>query len=752
MSSPHSSSNLGISIAPNVGLQASDVLGSHFDSVEDAELWYNNYARMLGFGVRKDDMRRGKKSGRITIRRWVCHFEGVRDERQSQNCSRVREPRPITRTGCRASFRVNYDDSVGKYIAKEFRPEHNHHLASTNEVHLIRSHRKVTDAELAQAKALRHVGVKTCQFMDYMADQVEGPQNLRFTRKDMQNTLDASTRAEVGDSNSDTTIAYFAAKSEHDPGLCFEYTLDDENRLRNLFWADCVARYDYQCFGDVLAFDATYKTNVYHKPLVTLVGTNHHFRTTVFGFALLADETIDSYTWLLQTFLSTMGNRMPVSVITDGDKAMSKAIKTVFTGCIHRLCCWHLERNAQANLKNEDFTRKFRDLMLTPMTVTEFETQWSAVVAEFALEHHAWVQKMYSKRCKWAEAYLRGTFFAGMRSTQRCESMNAYLSRFVQHKLKLYEFVRQIDRALRNIRTTETSDEFKTKYSTPVLRTHLQSLEKHAAQLFPLRVFSKVRDEMLREGAVIEVKTVKAVDVALYTVTEFGTPTTCWNVIHNLQENHIQCSCQMMESVGLPCRHMFHVLKVEQIEKIPDNMVLRRWTKKAKEHNTCRTTKPEVDTDVSEMARFSALSAACNKMCYNAAKNVEAYENALVEINRLTLTYEQQYELDGLPNKKLRMGTKLRNPAVVKTKGAMSKAKCVAESSRKCGKCRQVGHTARTCSIQGNDSPQLSVDGNGFAAFDSSSTQNLRAFAGVSPTLLGHASNQFSNVFYWWPH
>ncbi|KAH9782979.1 protein FAR1-RELATED SEQUENCE [Citrus sinensis] len=460
---------------------------------------------MTGFSVRKDDMRRVKKSGRITIRRWVCHFEGVRDGRQSQNCSRVREPRSITQTRCRASFRVNYNESVGKYTTKEFRPKHYHPLASNNEVHLIRSQRKV-----------------------------EEPQNLRFTRKDMQNMLDVSTRTEVGDSDSDTTIAYFAEKSEHDPGLCLEYTLDDENRLRNLFWADCVARYDYQCFGDVLAFDARYKTNAYHKPLVTLVGTNHHFRTTVFGFALLADETIDSYTWLLQTFLSTMGNRKPVSVITDGDKAMSKAIKIVFTECIHHLCCWHLERNAQANLKNEDFTRKFHDLMLTPMTVAEFETQ----------------------------------------------------CRFVQHKLKLYEFVRQIDRALCNLRATETSNEFKTEYNAPVLRTYLQSLEKHAAQLFPLKVFSKVRDEMQREGAIIEVKIVKAIDAALYTVTEFGTPTTCWNVIHNLQENHIQCSCQMMESVGLPCRHMFYVLKVEQIQKILDNMVLRRWIKKAKEHNT----------------------------------------------------------------------------------------------------------------------------------------------------------------------
>ena len=53
MSSPHSSSNLGISIALKVGLQASNVLGSHFDSVENAELWYSNYARMFGFGVKE---------------------------------------------------------------------------------------------------------------------------------------------------------------------------------------------------------------------------------------------------------------------------------------------------------------------------------------------------------------------------------------------------------------------------------------------------------------------------------------------------------------------------------------------------------------------------------------------------------------------------------------------------------------------------------------------------------------------------
>lgn len=84
---------------------------------------------MVGFGERKDDMRREKKFGWVAIRHWVCHFEGLREEKNSQNCIRVRKSWPITRTRCRASFWVNYSEIVSKYIIKELRLKHNHPLA-----------------------------------------------------------------------------------------------------------------------------------------------------------------------------------------------------------------------------------------------------------------------------------------------------------------------------------------------------------------------------------------------------------------------------------------------------------------------------------------------------------------------------------------------------------------------------------------------------------------------------------------------
>ncbi|KAK9187221.1 hypothetical protein WN944_018613 [Citrus x changshan-huyou] len=40
---------------------------------------------------------------------------------------------------------------------------------------------------------------------------------------------------------------------------------------------------------------------------------------------------------------------------------------------------------------------------------------------------------MYEDRHMWAETFLRGHFFSEMRSTQRLESMNAYLNRKEGH-------------------------------------------------------------------------------------------------------------------------------------------------------------------------------------------------------------------------------------------------------------------------------------------------------------------------------
>lgn len=48
----------------------------------------------------------------------------------------------------------------------------------------------------------------------------------------------------------------------------------------------------------------------------------------------------------------------------------------------------------------------------------------------------------------------------------------------------------------------------------------------------------------------------------------------------------------MLDSVELSCRYMFYILKVEQFEKIPANILLHRHKKKAMDYNTCTIALP----------------------------------------------------------------------------------------------------------------------------------------------------------------
>ncbi|KAK3225822.1 hypothetical protein Dsin_005684 [Dipteronia sinensis] len=69
------------------------------------------------------------------------------------------------------------------------------------------------------------------------------------------------------------------------------------------------------CLVDVLVFDNTYKTNAYAKPLVLFFSVNNHCATCVFRVALSSDETMQSYRWVLNTFMESMEHKQPIYIL-----------------------------------------------------------------------------------------------------------------------------------------------------------------------------------------------------------------------------------------------------------------------------------------------------------------------------------------------------------------------------------------------------------------------------------------------------
>ncbi|KAL5558424.1 hypothetical protein UlMin_034635 [Ulmus minor] len=172
-----------------------------------------------------------------------------------------------------------------------------------------------------------------------MVQQAGGFERVSFTKMDAYNKATAIHRSKSVEIDSKDLIRYLASKIDStDPTLFAKYAIDEEHRLCHIFWANSGCQRDYMCLSDVLAFDKTYRCNAFNKPFVMFVGVNNHIRTCVFGFALLLNEKIDSYKWVLDTFLECMQNRQPTIVVIDGDTAMKAAISVCFPTATHRLC------------------------------------------------------------------------------------------------------------------------------------------------------------------------------------------------------------------------------------------------------------------------------------------------------------------------------------------------------------------------------------------------------------------------------
>ncbi|XP_028108989.1 protein FAR1-RELATED SEQUENCE 5-like [Camellia sinensis] len=179
--------------------------------------------------------------------------------------------------------RIGDTGEGGKYVVTHFVADHNHELAEQHCVMYLRSHRSLNSSDKAQAMAMRNVGVKTNQIMDYMVNQSGSYENVGFIRMDLHNHIQVERRAKVEDGDAHGALVYLYAKLDVGARFFYKYDMYKDNKLQNLFWADSKSQADYAKFGDVLIFNSTYRTNTYKKPFVMLAGVTNRFRTTIFA-------------------------------------------------------------------------------------------------------------------------------------------------------------------------------------------------------------------------------------------------------------------------------------------------------------------------------------------------------------------------------------------------------------------------------------------------------------------------------------
>jgi len=100
-------------------------------------------------------------------------------------------------------------------------------------------------------------------------------------------------------------------RSASDPKSChFAIRVDDSNTCDGLFFMSMDMKTSFGRNGQFLIMDATCKTNRFGMQLVLLVGSNQILRTCIFGMALIATESAESYIWLLGEARKAVGTML----------------------------------------------------------------------------------------------------------------------------------------------------------------------------------------------------------------------------------------------------------------------------------------------------------------------------------------------------------------------------------------------------------------------------------------------------------
>ncbi|KAF9602025.1 hypothetical protein IFM89_024782 [Coptis chinensis] len=96
---------------------------------------------------------------------------------------------------------------------------------------------------------------------------------------------------------------------------------------------------------------------------------------------------------------------------------------------------------------------------------------------------------------KWVPCYLSDTFFVGMHTIGRSESMNSHYDQFVNSTTKLMVFVHGNERSLTLIARNERYSDCHTKHSSRIVAKDAFLL-MHDAKVYTINVFNKIKEQL----------------------------------------------------------------------------------------------------------------------------------------------------------------------------------------------------------------------------------------------------------------
>ncbi|XP_020263191.1 protein FAR1-RELATED SEQUENCE 5-like [Asparagus officinalis] len=106
-------------------------IGMEFSTHDEAYNFYNAYARLKGFDVRKGHTTWSRKKDAVISRIFVCDMEGFKFLKDKREDGRNIIRKFDTRCGCNARMIIGLDRSTKKWVVRSLNINHNGHPLTT---------------------------------------------------------------------------------------------------------------------------------------------------------------------------------------------------------------------------------------------------------------------------------------------------------------------------------------------------------------------------------------------------------------------------------------------------------------------------------------------------------------------------------------------------------------------------------------------------------------------------------------------
>ncbi|XP_039778409.1 protein FAR1-RELATED SEQUENCE 5-like [Panicum virgatum] len=277
-------------------------VGMSFNTSDAAKDYDNSCARHTSFSIRIDTSRESKKANEKTKYIYICQKVGANKK------EKVADDGPITEKKIVRQRRKDYVDrthflalmivrktSPGHWEVVHFEREHNHEsLRKFSLTKYLKSHRDIPAEEKEFIKLLHECCITTTCAYQIMAELYGGIENCPYIEGDAKN-LRVEYRTEYRGKDVKATLEYFEELKKEDPEFYYSYTLDEFDRVENLFWVDGAARRSYELYSDCLSFDTTYLTNAYNVPCAPFIGIDRNGITIQLGCSFLRNEKTEGF-------------------------------------------------------------------------------------------------------------------------------------------------------------------------------------------------------------------------------------------------------------------------------------------------------------------------------------------------------------------------------------------------------------------------------------------------------------------------